>query len=207
MNEVLRNAHFERLARNPPRLECFGDGIPSVFIQPSFSLGGHTWSSSIALAKHLIVNDASLVHGRSVIELGAGTGVAGVSCAVSGAKNVLLTDLKIKLLELTCNHHKQKFDIKCAPLDWNDRSHAFADKFEVCVLADVVYYENHSLFKSLIVTLGEVLVDNGTVILCYRERSSAEKAFFELILHHGFRLENHCMLDNIHQLFVYTKSL
>ena len=49
-----------------------------------------TWDGAIVLAKYLEIHPDA-VRNKNVLELGAGTGVAGMAAALLGAKNVLLT--------------------------------------------------------------------------------------------------------------------
>ena len=50
-------------------------------------MAGAVWLGGEALAEHLIANPA-LVHGARVLELGAGTGIVGLSAAMAGAAEV-----------------------------------------------------------------------------------------------------------------------
>ena len=49
-----------------------------------------TWDGAIVLAKYL-ETFPDTVRNKNVLELGAGTGVAGMAASLLGAKNVLLT--------------------------------------------------------------------------------------------------------------------
>ena len=49
-----------------------------------------TWDGAIVLAKYLETHP-TIVHGKSVLELGAGTGVAGIAAVLLGASSALLT--------------------------------------------------------------------------------------------------------------------
>ena len=56
--------------------------------------GGIVWEAADALLRWLDVRYApSGLKGCTVVELGAGTGVCGLACAMLGAKRVILTDL------------------------------------------------------------------------------------------------------------------
>jgi predicted nicotinamide N-methyase len=52
----------------------------------------YDWGGGLALARH-ILNYPELVAGRSVLDLGAGSGVVGIAAAKSGAKNVIAADV------------------------------------------------------------------------------------------------------------------
>jgi predicted nicotinamide N-methyase len=119
---LLRELHFERLSRRAASIEIAAEGLPEVYVRPGASLGGHTWGAAIAMS-HLLIREPWRVAGKDVIELGSGTGLVGVTCAVVKAKSVLLSDLAINicLLQQTCGHHSS-FNIQCLELDWFDIS-------------------------------------------------------------------------------------
>ncbi len=51
------------------------------------------WDSGIVLARYFQGQKWRPIRGKRVLELGAGTGVVGLSCALGGARSVWLTDL------------------------------------------------------------------------------------------------------------------
>jgi predicted nicotinamide N-methyase len=52
----------------------------------------YDWGGGLALARH-ILNYPEIVAGRSVLDLGAGSGIVGIAAAKSGAKHVLAADI------------------------------------------------------------------------------------------------------------------
>ncbi|RLN57786.1 hypothetical protein BBJ28_00004903 [Nothophytophthora sp. Chile5] len=70
-------------------------------------LGGEVWAGALVLCEFLEAQAEALVHGRDVIELGAGCGLCGLVAASLGAKSVVLTDEYPDLLErnITKNRH------------------------------------------------------------------------------------------------------
>ncbi|RLN02689.1 hypothetical protein BBJ28_00016348 [Nothophytophthora sp. Chile5] len=70
-------------------------------------LGGEVWAGALVLCEFLEAQAGALVHGRDVIELGAGCGLCGLVAASLGAKSVVLTDEYPDLLErnITKNRH------------------------------------------------------------------------------------------------------
>lgn len=96
-----------------------------------------TWDGSVVLAKFMEINK-NLVLGKNIIEVGAGTGVAGIAAFVLGGKKVVLTDLKYSLknlignLEINFASNSHEFSsspssIHVAELDWFDPSTFNAD--------------------------------------------------------------------------------
>jgi hypothetical protein len=54
--------------------------------------GLYVWPSAEVLARHLAATASTTCKGRTVVELGAGTGLAGLTCVLCGARTVYLTD-------------------------------------------------------------------------------------------------------------------
>merc|ERR1712117_1014288 len=79
-------------ARRELELSDDGDLLVKVDQVPEGDTGVVVWDAAIVLAKYLQTVQGQL-QGRSVIELGSGTGVVGLSAAALGASPVLLTDL------------------------------------------------------------------------------------------------------------------
>lgn len=78
-----------------PLIEWTAPGAPQLRIhQPpsevTFSSGFRIWPASAVLAGYLIKHD--LVAGKSILDIGAGTGALGLACAAAGAKRVVLTE-------------------------------------------------------------------------------------------------------------------
>ncbi|CEG45801.1 Putative N2,N2-dimethylguanosine tRNA methyltransferase [Plasmopara halstedii] len=55
-------------------------------------MGGEVWAGALILCEFLTKHNKNVVHGREVIELGAGCGLCGLVAASLGAKLVVLTD-------------------------------------------------------------------------------------------------------------------
>jgi predicted nicotinamide N-methyase len=71
----------------------------------SFDLVGHiVWASSFELINAMQLN-RNIVRGKTILELGSGTGICGIAAVALGAKRVVLTDWKPnrKELSLTCD--------------------------------------------------------------------------------------------------------
>jgi predicted nicotinamide N-methyase len=52
----------------------------------------YEWGGGLALARH-ILNHPDIVAGRTVLDLGAGSGIVGIAAAKSGAKHVIAADI------------------------------------------------------------------------------------------------------------------
>ena len=91
--------------------------------------GLNTWDGSIVLAKYLEVHP-QLVQGRQVLEVGAGTGVAGLAAHILGARLAVLTDQPYALPNLQSNVNgvlggggaggPERGEVRVLPLDWGE---------------------------------------------------------------------------------------
>ncbi|OCT50893.1 putative glucose-inducible SAM-dependent methyltransferase Rrg1 [Cladophialophora carrionii] len=118
-----------------------------------------TWTSSLVLARllHKIAVDFSSPTPVPVLELGAGTGLVGLSAAALWKVPVILTDLPPFVSGLAGNVNLNAATVKdsvlCGSLDWSepdslilqDGSHYKADKHpaRIILAADTVYSEEH----------------------------------------------------------------
>jgi hypothetical protein len=63
----------------------------------TLGIGGKLWDSSLVLTRYLYLHRLELI-GKRVIELGSGTGLVGMFCALLGAKEVTLSDIQVRLI-------------------------------------------------------------------------------------------------------------
>ncbi|TYZ63586.1 hypothetical protein PybrP1_010880 [[Pythium] brassicae (nom. inval.)] len=154
-----------------------------------------TWDGSVVLAKHLEHARAGELRGKRVLEVGAGTGLAGLSAALLGAREVVLTDLAYTMENLAGNAAHTLANARHAGvavgavhtqvLDW------FAPPTDVGALdfvlaADVVWVEE--LIAPLVRTLATLLRHSptpATVVMAHQTRSAAADVllFAELARH------------------------
>ncbi|XP_039252101.2 protein N-lysine methyltransferase METTL21A-like [Styela clava] len=103
------------------------------------------WEAAIELSNYIIKSEE--MKGKTVLELGAGTGLVGIVCSKLGAK-VTVTDLKEALPFLSKNIDKNfQNDDKMAPkvqeLKWGDNLNLNNPKdYDIIIGADVIYIED-----------------------------------------------------------------
>lgn len=135
-------------------------GLPMITIRGESSMGNTKifkvtglgiWSSEL-LCEYL-VKHSDLVRGRRVLELGAGTGLAGIVAHHLGAKRAVLTDGDIHALEnmrhnamqnttTTTNPDDDDEVLPCPQLIWGDDLGVFAGRygtFQVLMACDCIY--------------------------------------------------------------------
>ena len=160
--------------------------------QAHLGTGLNTWDGSIVLAKYLERHAARLVEGKKILELGAGTGIAGMSASVLGASFTVLTDLEYVLENLKSNVRKNipqsidvvefgsnqcrdaaeargKSRISVQKCDWMDSSTypLISDaSWDVIIGADIVWIE--SLVPSLVETLNQCASDNTLILISHQ---------------------------------------
>jgi len=113
-------------------------------------LGWQTWSSGILLSR-LISDQIVEIRDKEVLELGCGTGLAGILASKLGAKSILLTDYHPKVIENAqhnVNLNNCDHNTNVLAFDWTlvDQIDLDNKQFECIMAADVVYDSYHSEF-------------------------------------------------------------
>ncbi|XP_046839201.1 protein N-lysine methyltransferase METTL21D-like [Xenia sp. Carnegie-2017] len=149
-------------------------------------VGCVVWDAALVLAKYLENTRWSDLNGRSVIELGAGTGLISLCCCLAGA-DVVCTDLKelLPLIELNMkeNEHFLKGKFESRELKWGESVDEFPF-FDFIIMSDVIYYEES--IKPLTDTIYKLSNKNTEVLVCYEDRMEGNKQylkqqFFEIL--------------------------
>lgn len=102
------------------------------------------WPTAVVLANFLLAHPAA-VRGKSVVELGAGLGVAGLTAAACcGARQVLLTDREPWALHCAASSaaccHPPLEQVQAAVLDWQDVDQSqLGSTVDVILASDVLY--------------------------------------------------------------------
>lgn len=168
----------------PSPLPPFARAAPplSVLVDPREGCGGHLWQAALELCAHLDTHPAWAerdFHGLRVLELGAGTGLAGMYAARRGA-TVLCTDLAVMLPVLQANvdlNFARGGNISVAEYCWGTDAARLGGPFDVVLAADCVYLE--AAFEPLLASLAALVVPGRTtLLLSYQHRRKAESAFF-----------------------------
>lgn len=139
---------------------------PSLF---GDNLGLKTWASSLLLSQQLSRLSKHLPNTTRVLELGAGTGLVGISAACLWHTSVLLTDLPEIVPNLEHNLDlNEEIVSRCAGLvaaevlDWSDATRIPVndeDRYAIIIAADPIYSPDHP--SMLVNTISRWLKQGG----------------------------------------------
>lgn len=125
------------------------------------------WAGGQALARHLL-DRPELVAGRAVLDLGAGSGLAGLAALKAGAASVLAADIDVVALvatHLNAAENRLSIDTSCADL----LAQPGVSKFDVILVGDL-FYERDLAHKVL--TYISHAADSGVLVLVGDPRRS-----------------------------------
>ena len=173
-----------------------------------------TWGSALVLANALHKIDLpspqseSQSKDRSILELGAGTGLAGIAAAALWKADAVLSDLPAILPALDINISLNKklvsqSSVTTAALDWNQPSemllrstnaesqtiHARNWKADVIIAADTLYTEEHPQLIKQTIQAWLNPASGSRAIVCYALRVAyldPIREFWELMENAGF---------------------
>jgi hypothetical protein len=146
--------------------------------------GQKLWCGSLGVIQH-ILNNPSLVADHTVVEVGAGTGVLGMICKITGASTVILTDHDtISINHMVADCARNQIDAQVKRLDWYKpefsewglQSTCAASKGLVLVAGDVLYKELliNPFFDTVIKLLQQHA--NSKLMLCHIPRAGVDHA-------------------------------
>ena len=162
------------------------------------NLGFKTWASSLLMSKQLVMLQKYLqVDELKVLELGAGTGLVGISAACLWKGSITLTDLPEILPNLAKNLQLNAElimtsggQVQARALDWSDTSDKpdkESDKFPVILAADPIYSPEHPgmLAKTILRWLRRDLTSRVMIELPLREHYVDDRAKLNALLAEG----------------------
>jgi len=157
---------------------CHGEAILGpLTLHCDGSIAGQVWGAGAALGRHLLLT--TLPERPEVIEIGSGTGVAGLAAAAAGATSVILTDLpegvpRLKDMIQRNEAALQSTEVTAAALEWGDEGAArtlCADGVDLVLAADVLYSGEPAVHEALRATFVALAKPRDALILhAYEER-------------------------------------
>ncbi|XP_069495076.1 protein N-lysine methyltransferase METTL21D isoform X2 [Ambystoma mexicanum] len=170
------------------------DGSALLLEQRSLGdVGCVVWDAALVLAKFLETeafynaDSGHAFRGRSVLELGAGTGAVGLVAAVLGA-NVTITDLEdvqdLLKINIENNKHLITGSVDAKVLKWGENVSEFLPAPDYILIADCIYYEQS--LEPMLKTLKELTGPDTIILCCYEQRTmgknpAIERNYFELL--------------------------
>ena len=162
--------------------------------------GLSTWDASVCLAQYFAMNPG-LVEGKAVIELGAGTGLVGISSAFLGATRAQLTDLEyalgnlrenVKLNAMQSSNGALGFPdieevVEVQLLDWFSPPSEAAPLFDVIVAADVAWLDH--LVSPLVNTIKALMSSHTIMYLAHQTRSTSVDTALFTMLRESYKVE------------------
>ncbi|XP_026570546.1 EEF1A lysine methyltransferase 3 [Pseudonaja textilis] len=182
----------------PQELELFADAFP---VQTRYRLCGQelsitqyhgarlgvaapVWEAALALCEYFEAKKVNF-QGKTVIELGAGTGVVGILASLLGG-HVTITDLPVALKQIEENVHRN-LPAQCiartrvCALSWGLDHKDFPQNYDLILGADIVYLKD--TYPLLIRTLQHVCGAQSIIYLSSKMREEHSTAlFFETLL-------------------------
>ncbi|KAF2169894.1 hypothetical protein M409DRAFT_64869 [Zasmidium cellare ATCC 36951] len=173
-------------------------------------LWGHLlWQAGRIISDYLEEHKQSLIHGKTVLELGAGAGLPSLITAINGAKQVIVTDYpdaelieNLRLNIKDCSLLPQPVNIHAEGYLWGADPSSLraylppADKeagFDLLILADLLF--NHSEHSKLLLSIQRTLkkdADSQALVFFTPYRPwllEKDLAFFDLARDGGFQVE------------------
>ena len=170
--------------------------------------GSSAWEGAKVLSQFISTNSPQLrAAGPSVIELGAGLGLAGLSCAKMGWPRVRLTDRRpsffgapsnvlFKLMSLNADLNGLSESVEISKLEWGEHKQIeqlLADNeggYDLILGADLLY--NVESFPVLLQTIGSLQKNDGSSTVLLSQAFQQERfvsSFRSIASEHGYHLE------------------
>lgn len=176
-------------------------------------IGFQTWGAGIILAKIIDCGEIN-INGAKVLEIGSGTGLAGLICGKLNAKITYMTDYRnFQLIKdpVVLDNIRRNIEtneladrVKCVKLDWREcvsepnlqHEGILTTDFDIIIAADVVFDYSHS---KLVPKVAKLYCQNGAkfhVITPYRLKFAGEIQEFEKnMIEEGFFIENTRLIE------------
>ncbi|RMZ86409.1 hypothetical protein DV736_g6365, partial [Chaetothyriales sp. CBS 134916] len=179
---------------------------------------GHLlWNAAQVVTAFIEERATELVEGKTVLELGAGSGLPSLACAIYGARQVVVTDYpdpdliaNLRYNIEHCDLIQNKANITAEGYLWGNSIDSLQqhldlpqDGFDLLILADILF--NHSEHEKIVRTLKHAMKpgpDSTALVFFTPYRPwllEKDLRFFQLVQEHGFhatKLMEHVM-DNV----------
>ncbi|KAI0959386.1 hypothetical protein AcW1_004223 [Taiwanofungus camphoratus] len=137
-------------------------------VDASPGCGGIAWPAGEVLSRYIALRGS--LKGKSVLELGSGTGLVGLVAGVLGA-SVCITDQAplLDIMSRNVSMNDLASSVFVAELNWGEQLQQNIPRPDLILAADCVYFE--PAFPLLVKTLADLVLDDSTeVLFCYKKR-------------------------------------
>jgi predicted nicotinamide N-methyase len=171
--------------------------------------GLRVWEAAPTLIRHLERHPSRLLHSKTVLDAGSGTGAVGLAAAAFGAAHVVLSDadsaatmstelgwqessvLQTLRDNVALNGEPVRSRVSVAELRWGDAAHAaalrrrFPSGFDTIVSSDTLYYNPEDTYDALAWTIRTLAAESARVVLAYMVRHGQEHALVDMLISGG----------------------
>ena len=154
--------------------------------------GATLWDSAVALVAYLDHETSEAkarIRGSTVVELGAGSGLAGMAFAALGARSVTLTDLPLVIPHLSENVAANGFpsdQCRCVAYSFGEDAARLSPPFDFVVGADTVY--SVDMIDPFVASLVALAGPRSTVVIATEQRERHIHLAFKRALAERFRV-------------------
>ncbi|CAD5124134.1 DgyrCDS12435 [Dimorphilus gyrociliatus] len=152
----------------------------------SIGIAAVLWDSAIVLGEYLHKNP-DLVRNKSIIEVGAGTGLPGMIACRLDAAEVVLTDRSLALDSLKKNVEVNSLNesiISVRELEWGVNLKDYDNHYDLIIAADIIYIEE--TFEKLLETLRHLSSQKNFILLTCKIRYQRDEKFLNLLKERDF---------------------
>ncbi|KAL6042922.1 Methyltransferase-like protein 21A [Balamuthia mandrillaris] len=179
----------------------------SLVIQedPEGGVAGSVWDACYDLLNYIASESAfqsSNIHGKKVVELGAGTGIASIIFALLGAE-VISTDrkeaLEVLQLNMELNTDPSKHSIRVAELNWGEGKEEQYKPVDYLVVSECIY--NLKYGDALLSSMTALSNPHTVILFAYAQRQPEEEdKFFAKVKEHFGSIEQLPTKEEKHKL-------
>ncbi|KAG1715978.1 hypothetical protein ID866_1202 [Astraeus odoratus] len=138
-------------------------------VDASPGCGGIAWPAGEVLSNYIALRGERYCRGRTVLELGSGTGLVGLVAAALGG-HVWITD-QAPLLGIMRDNvvlNSLQSLVTVTELNWGEQIPSEIPSPDIILAADCVYYE--PAFPLLVRTLSDLSEERTEILFCYKKR-------------------------------------
>ncbi len=162
----------------------------NTFIDPSTNLEQYSTESNIAAELIWDANNFDLIKNKTIVDLGAGTGILGIGCILMGAKKVIFVEQDSKAIEILKENLalvKEKYDFKAAIEILNKDVKEFDKNVDLVIQnppfgtkiknVDTVFLEKAMTLTKKIITLHKTTTDKYIQDLAQKQGFSVKRRY------------------------------